>query len=464
MKLIGVDGCRSGWVVCTYDKHVYRMSLVPDLEHFRTAFSDAVLTLVDMPIGLPENSTDERGCDLDARAILGPGRASSVFVVPSRAAIYQDDYEAASSINKAQTGRMLSRQSFGIIPKIRELDLFFKKHPEMHRILMESHPEVGFWAMGPALPMAYNKRTPEGRKERMAVLGAVDERVITLLEQAVAELCGDGVSEDDLIDAACLCLMARHCYEKGMHVLPAEKQFDHADFPMRLVYATSAIHDEVRHGPWVRGTVDFKKQRLLVPSIEEAEELLLDAKRRNPGAWVEHSRVVADIARRIATRIKGMDPDTAWVMGLLHDIGRRTGASGMRHVPEGIRFLSGLGYLDAARICLTHSFPLKNIAAINGKWDISLDEQEDLSEKLQALEYDDYDRLIQLCDCIGLPGGACLLEKKMVESALHNGFNEWTIARWEALFEIFQAFETNIGGSLYALLPGIEKNTFQFRM
>ena len=78
-----------------------------------------------------------------------------------------------------------------------------------------------------------------------------------------------------------------------------------------------------------------------------------------PGLWADHCRSAARTARAIATAAQGLalDPDVAYVLGLLHDIGRREGSHGMRHAPDGYAYLCSLGYEDAARICLTHSFP-----------------------------------------------------------------------------------------------------------
>ena len=65
--------------------------------------------------------------------------------------------------------------------------------------------------------------------------------------------------------------------------------------------------------------------------------------RKNPGPWVEHSRSVAENARRIAEHTDCIDPDTAYTMGLLHDIGRVAGVSGIRHIFDGYDRMIALG-------------------------------------------------------------------------------------------------------------------------
>ena len=61
-----------------------------------------------------------------------------------------------------------------------------------------------------------------------------------------------------------------------------------------------------------------------------------------PGPWEQHSFSVADNAKRIAQKA-GLDAETAYVMGLLHDIGRGAGVSGIRHIFDGYDLMMSLG-------------------------------------------------------------------------------------------------------------------------
>lgn len=62
----------------------------------------------------------------------------------------------------------------------------------------------------------------------------------------------------------------------------------------------------------------------MYPTREEAIALLAEAEPHNPGPWGDHSRTAAHCAEKIAAAV-GLDPDKAFVLGLLHDIGRRYG-------------------------------------------------------------------------------------------------------------------------------------------
>ena len=66
-------------------------------------------------------------------------------------------------------------------------------------------------------------------------------------------------------------------------------------------------------------------------------------------------------AKNIAERVGHSEPETAFIMGLLHDIGRREGVPGFKQVTDGYHFLWSLGFADAARICLTYSFSFQQI-------------------------------------------------------------------------------------------------------
>jgi len=197
-----------------------------------------------------------------------------------------------------------------------------------------------------------------------------------------------------------------------------------------------------------------------VPSIEEAKRLLSEAGKLNPGPWVNHSIYTADAARNIASYHRELDPEIAYVLGYLHDIGRRYGISHLRHIIDGYNFLSQKGYEDCAKICLTHSFPLKNLDSYSGNNDCTNEEFNFIKEYIAGVIYSAYDELIQLCDALTTPSGFCLLEKRLVDVALRYGINDLTVSKWKATFQIKEKFEAEIGILLYNLLPGIKETTF----
>jgi hypothetical protein len=197
-----------------------------------------------------------------------------------------------------------------------------------------------------------------------------------------------------------------------------------------------------------------------IPTRQRAEAYLEKAGEMNPGPWVDHSHHAAITAGIIAHYHPELDPEPAYILGLLHDIGRREGVSGMRHVVDGYNFLMSEGYPDAAQICLTHSYPIPNVMVGSSKWDGTMAEQQFVAETLAREPYTLYDHLIQLCDSICLPTGPVLMEKRFVDVVLRYGFNDFTLEKWRSFYRIQDDFENAIGGSIYAILPGIVQNTF----
>lgn len=189
-----------------------------------------------------------------------------------------------------------------------------------------------------------------------------------------------------------------------------------------------------------------------LPTIIEAEKLLNEAEQRNPGAWIGHSKTAAFCAKAIAECCDNLNADTAYILGLLHDIGRREGVTDMRHIIDGYTFMLSLGYDNCARICLTHSFPYKDILSYNGQNDCTTEEAEFIKSFIKNTEYDDYDRLIQLCDALALPDGATYIEKRLVDVVIRRGFNNLTIPKWKAFLELKNYFDKKTGTDIYKLI------------
>lgn len=179
-----------------------------------------------------------------------------------------------------------------------------------------------------------------------------------------------------------------------------------------------------------------------------AEKLIAEAKELNDGVWISHSHNVARLAEKIASKAN-MDSEKAYIVGLLHDIGRRNGIMQARHALEGFRYLTSIGFDDGARICMTHTFQYKDVDAIYDAWDCSAEEKEFIKNYLDNVTYDDYDKLIQLCDALSLANGYCYAEKKMVNSVLKFGFKDTTLNKWNAILKLKEYFDDKINGDVY---------------
>lgn len=187
-----------------------------------------------------------------------------------------------------------------------------------------------------------------------------------------------------------------------------------------------------------------------MPSNEESISLLNWAGKLNSGAWVKHSHNVARSAAIIADNC-GLDNSVAYSMGLLHDIGRYKGAFHLKHVIHGYDLMLEQGYDDIARICLTHSFPMADIRSFSGQNDCDTNEIDFIEAYLKKVEFDDYDKLIQLCDALGDARGIVLLETRLIDVARRNGTNDMTIKKWNAFYDLKDYFDNKCGKSIYTL-------------
>ena len=176
------------------------------------------------------------------------------------------------------------------------------------------------------------------------------------------------------------------------------------------------------------------------------------ARALNDGGWIFHSLAVGTAAERIAVHIEELDAERAFVLGVLHDIGRRFGEMGMNHVILGYRFLLAEGDAEAAEICLTHSFPVQDITAVNGGWDLSRGDYAFLEHFLQKRTYTLYDQLIQLCDAMATHEGIVAIERRMMDIMLRYGVDHTSMPRWRKLFAMKREFEYRMGRSVESVL------------
>lgn len=194
----------------------------------------------------------------------------------------------------------------------------------------------------------------------------------------------------------------------------------------------------------------------MLPVREEAERLLKEAEKSNPGAWGNHSRVAAHCAQKIAQECDDLDADKAYICGLLHDIGRKFGVRHLGHVSDGYLYMMSLGYDEAARICLTHSFHDGTTDLYIGKTDTTPEELKTIQDALKETVMDEYDRLIQLCDAIAGSKGVLDMEDRMMD--VKRRYGRYPKEKWDMNVYLKKHFEEKMGKDLYAV---VEKDRFQ---
>jgi predicted RNase H-like nuclease len=224
--VVGVDGCKAGWIAVIRQAGGAPEAIILErFEHLVESLDRDAVIAVDMPVGLPERvGHGGRGPERLVREKLG-ARQSSVFSIPSRAAVFaeiepftsvEDWYAAhrrASVVARAtsEPPRAISIQAFGIFAKIRELDETLRARPGLRDRVIESHPEAAFWRLNGEREMREPKKikgtvNPAGMEERKALLAArgVDRG---FLDAAAPR----GAGADDFLDAVAMMLIAeRH--------------------------------------------------------------------------------------------------------------------------------------------------------------------------------------------------------------------------------------------------------------
>ncbi|QIM22499.1 DUF429 domain-containing protein [Phycicoccus sp. HDW14] len=193
VPVLGVDGCRAGWVGALLEpgaprpRVVVAPTIVELVEAVRES-TDVRVVGIDIPIGLPDSTT--RQADALARQAL-PGKASSVFTTLTRAAYGAEDRAAADAVNRSLSGQGVGAQAFALRDKILEVDAWVRSRPTVE--VLEVHPEVSFATMAGA-PLRPGKKTPDGRAARLEALAAAGVPRPSVLE-------GRGYAADDVLDA-----------------------------------------------------------------------------------------------------------------------------------------------------------------------------------------------------------------------------------------------------------------------
>jgi len=236
LSVVGVDGCRSGWFwVCLIRSGVWRAGIGRNFGQIWRTWHAAESILVDIPIGMRDSGNEERLCDREARKALGARRRSSVFPVPCRFSLHGDGYRDACRINRRYTGRRLSKQSWNIAGKIREVDDLLQSHARAKAVVREVHPEVLFWALNGGKSMQHNKRTEDGFMERLRLLELRYPDSLAIVTSTLETFARKAVGRDDIVDALVAAVTGK-LGKRSLQSLPGHPERDSTGLPMEIVY------------------------------------------------------------------------------------------------------------------------------------------------------------------------------------------------------------------------------------
>jgi predicted RNase H-like nuclease len=229
LSTLGIDGCRAGWLGIWHKPTGYSWRIEASIRPL-VYTSGCRRAFIDIPIGLSSN--ERRGCDTAAREFLGRAFSSSVFPTPVRGVLAAKTYELANARHRQISGRGLSKQSFFILPKIREVDSLLREDKQWQGRLREAHPEVAFKAVN-GVDLRSKKKTAAGFKERLDLLSTLDPTVPELVDEILSQTKRSQVLPDDVLDAICLAVMPR---AGRLKTLPKTPDVDSKGLPMEICY------------------------------------------------------------------------------------------------------------------------------------------------------------------------------------------------------------------------------------
>lgn len=231
----GADGCRGGWVVA-----LRRAGLREPVIRTVAAISQVLgwherpaALGIDIPIGLLDRAEPGgRECDRAARALLGEPRGRSVFSPPARQALGSRTFEQAVRRNRRTSEHHLgiSRQSFGILPKIREVDDFVSQNPDLR--VLEVHPELSFYEMNRGKAIPASKKSESGFRRRLRLLESTWRCELAPVVEAHRS---SKIARDDIVDAMAVCWTAQRVLEGRAIRIPSEPRRDSRGLPMEIV-------------------------------------------------------------------------------------------------------------------------------------------------------------------------------------------------------------------------------------
>lgn len=234
----GVDGCRAGWLVALLEvaSGEKRLRTVARFTQLLEAAERPAVIAIDVPIGLPERvGAGGRAPERLVRRYLGE-RQSSVFSVPSRAALAAVDYAQACAIALATSDppRKISRQLFMIAPKIREVDAALRTDPGPASRVHEVHPELAFWRLNGERALDEPKKV----RSRCYEPGLALRRRLLIEAGYPSDLVRgsppSGAGADDLLDAFACAAIAQRILAGTAQPFPDPPERDRYGLPIAI--------------------------------------------------------------------------------------------------------------------------------------------------------------------------------------------------------------------------------------
>ena len=227
-RFVGVDWLKCKWLAVELHNDIVHYNTFENISQLCEHYENVDAILIDVPIGLPENSDEAKNRpDQAARDYLKvKNRKSSIFNVPFRQMVYAENKEEFWALNK-KLGAKVSSQSFGIIKCIKDVDEFLNAKPEWKNRILESHPECAFQALNDGQGLEFSKHSDEGIELRTQILSKYVRNVKDLLRMTPHS------AREDVLDALALAVTAKVGYKP----IPSNPITDSKGLTMQIVVA-----------------------------------------------------------------------------------------------------------------------------------------------------------------------------------------------------------------------------------
>lgn len=220
MRVAGIDGYKGGWMAVVVDSGAFSDATLEWSNSLEDLIKRTLVDfyLVDIPIGLSSGPAD-RLVESSVRKFL-TGKTSSVFNAPCRQALDEVEYPEASRTNFDVLGKKLSKQTWAIVPKIKEADVTVGRLGGQK--IAEGHPEVSFALLMDKV-LVSKKRSAKGLLERLSGLTNLGFDFGRLAKDLPID---HPAAADDVLDAAVLSWSAWRVCSNNHKSFPPEPQFD----------------------------------------------------------------------------------------------------------------------------------------------------------------------------------------------------------------------------------------------
>lgn len=234
MKTAGIDGCRLGWILISFDEGEEKYQIIQSQDDFEAALNEYDRIFIDMPIGL-EDEEYTRECDALLRKELGSEYSSSVFTPPIRPALEAPSYVEANMISYEYNEKKLSLQAWNITPKIKLIDQLLRTNSELKETVFESHPELLFQQLNGGM-IFQKKNLKKGVRHRLELIKEEESIADDFFREIKEEWRRSDVGEDDIVDAMALAYFAKKSEKEGIKTIPAEVSYDSEGLPKAIHY------------------------------------------------------------------------------------------------------------------------------------------------------------------------------------------------------------------------------------